>query len=213
LNDNPNQFARNDAAVRVARETLAHASTAAAGIPEMTRVELCALIGTLTGSLLGLVEYVDLTQTIAEHQRFERETRARLAEMSTPKHEDSRIATTRRSLADLDAATWPLGENAHYWLGRIQRCAEMLIDYIDGTDSRPTPAPAVHTGALDHQLADALHTADRVHFTTDHDADDAHRHAVEAWSGSTHVMAVRATPGEALTAAMTALKAAAQVTR
>jgi hypothetical protein len=134
--------------------------------------------------------------------------------MSAAKREDGRVIATRQSLAELQAETKPLGPmDVYYWLGRIQRHAEMLLDYIDGTDSRLTAAPHVHTGALDHQLADALHTADRVHFTTDRDADDAHRHAVEAWSGSTHVMAVRATPGEALTAAMTALKAAAQVTR
>jgi hypothetical protein len=135
-------------------------------------------------------------------------------EPNAPRREDARVVTTRQALAELQAEAKPLGPmDVYYWLGRIQRHAEMLLEYIDGTDSRLTAAPAVHTNALDHQLADALHTADRVHFTTDTGTDADHRHAVEAWAGSTHVMAVRATPGEALTAAITALKAAAQVTR
>lgn len=68
----------NDAAVRAARETLAYTSTAVVGVGEMSRTELCSLIGRLTGSLLALAEYVDLTQRIAGHEQATRETQARI---------------------------------------------------------------------------------------------------------------------------------------
>jgi hypothetical protein len=136
-------------------------------------------------------------------------------ETNAHRREDARVTVTRQSLADLDTAKKPLGlqVDVHYWLGRIQRCAEMLLEYIDETGGRPTVAPAVHTGALDHQLAEALHTADRVHFTVDRDTDAAHRHGVDAWAGTSHVITTGTTPGEALASAMQMLTAAAAVTQ
>lgn len=64
--------------LRLARETLTHASTASANVGEMSRVELCTLIGRLTGTVKTLLEYVDLTQQIAQHEQATRETQARI---------------------------------------------------------------------------------------------------------------------------------------
>lgn len=85
----------NAAAVRAARETLAHTSTAVAGVGEMSRTELCSLIGRLQGSLLALVQYVHLTQQIARHEQSTRETQARIdAQTGTANTADALILST-----------------------------------------------------------------------------------------------------------------------
>jgi hypothetical protein len=143
------------AAVRGARETLAHTSTATANVSEMSRVELCSLIGRLQGSLLALVQYVHFTQQIARHEQSARETQARI-----------------------DART-------------------------------------MHTGDLDHALADVFHThrADSVRFTFDPDLDAARRYGADAWAGPDHFFAMGATPSEALATAMCMRMSAAGRTR
>lgn len=69
---------------------------------------------------------------------------------------------------------------------------------------------SVHTSDLDHAIADALHTAERVVFTvTDWAADGTPaEYRVTAWRAGAQFISRAATPTEALARAMQLLRAA-----